>query len=167
MPEPTISCVFAPDANGTPRPKAMKASNVRTSGDWPHIMPLPRWEPAWIASEVIDNVLDYGQAQPEHPSWEYEPTLSNLDHVIDHVMEYRDAFLSGVEVDRTDLTHAMTRLAMEIAKQDMWKRDKICNVLTHHFFAVGQTRCVCGGFSRLVPVVGKGLPEHLRLVKQQ
>lgn len=120
-------------------------------------MPLPRWEPTWIAGEAIDNVLDYGQAQPEHPSWENEPTRNNLTHIVDHVQTFYMALLDGEQPDMTDLTHAMTRLAMEYAKVQQWMRDKLCNDYGH-FFHVGKGRCVCGLRDRMV-VVGQGLPE--------
>jgi len=158
-----IYIVFKPDEHGAPQPNAMKASNVRQPGVWPKIMHLPRWEPTWIVSEVIDSVLDDGQdvvKHPTHVSWEKEPVLNNLQHMANHM----EAFYAAVQgyygdVDMEDLAHLITRASMLYATYAKWMREQNCVPGRGHFFGVGRTTCQCGTQGRLV-APGKGLVER-------
>ncbi len=161
MTTPNYYVLFKPDEDGTPKPTALRASNVRVPGQWPRQMPLPRWEPTWVIGEAIDNVLDVGQADPKHPSWENEPVARNLDHIIDHVLSFQAQYLSHPyeigDAEITDLLHAATRLAMVYATYQQWLRDGVCND-NGHFFGVGRDHCTCGLRDRMV-VVGRGLQK--------
>lgn len=121
--------VYAEGINGKDgalTPKTIKVSNNERQGNWPSVMPLPRWEPTWLLVELMDRNLDKGDGVVHDSgasTWRDEPRGDNLTHIMAHVVQAVDA-ASNFDVDLDmeaqanfveHMVHAATRLAMELA----------------------------------------------------
>lgn len=110
--------ITGPDGELTPR--NVTVSNAQFAPNYPHVMPLPRWEPSWIAADAINRTLDYGNDR-EHESgattWQEEPSDINLAHTAAHIVQAMDMWAHSNEYTPEfveHVEHAMTRLAMEL-----------------------------------------------------